>query len=185
MLAAGRRRRPATNSGAQSAMPAAPCTSGSTHDRGEPVGVLGDQARRRRRGRRRARARTGNRSGSNTSVPNPPSPTDERPDGVAVVGAAEGQVAVAPGDALVRPVLERDLQRLLDGRGAVAGEEEVGLVDRARPAASASASSIATVLPLPSIVEWATRSSWSRSGSSSSGTRWPRVVTHSDEMASR
>ncbi|MEZ5135154.1 MAG: hypothetical protein R2699_08925 [Acidimicrobiales bacterium] len=50
---------------------------------------------------------------------------------------------------------------------------------------SASASSTAAVLPLPSRVECATLSSWARSASSNSGIRWPRVVTHSDEMASR
>ena len=51
--------------------------------------------------------------------------------------------------------------------------------------ASASASSTTTVLPLPSMVEWATLPAWAARAASSSGTRWPRVLTHSDEMASR
>ena len=52
-------------------------------------------------------------------------------------------------------------------------------------AASASANSTTTRLPLPSRVAWATLPSWSTTAASSSGTRWPRVVTHSDEMASK
>ena len=52
-------------------------------------------------------------------------------------------------------------------------------------AARASASSVTTTLVFPSMVVWATRSSWAARAASSSGTRWPRVFTHSDEMASR
>ena len=52
-------------------------------------------------------------------------------------------------------------------------------------AASASANSMTTRLPLPSSVACATLPSWSTIASSSSGTRWPSVVTHSDEMASK
>jgi hypothetical protein len=51
--------------------------------------------------------------------------------------------------------------------------------------ASASASSMVARLPLPSMVECATLPACSSSAASSSGTRWPSVVTHSDEMASR
>ena len=40
-------------------------------------------------------------------------------------------------------------------------------------------------LPFPSNVAWATLPSWSTRAASSSGTRCPRVVTHSDEMASK
>jgi len=54
----------------------------------------------------------------------------EPTDSVAVIGATERQVAGATGDPLVRPVLEGDLQRLLDSRCAVGGEEEVRLIDR-------------------------------------------------------
>ena len=52
-------------------------------------------------------------------------------------------------------------------------------------AARASANSTTARLPLPSRVAWATRPSWSTTAASSSGTRWPSVVTHSDEMASK
>src|SRR5207249_2708091 len=53
----------------------------------------------------------------------------ERADRVAVVGAAEREIRRATGDALVRPELERDLERLFDRGGAIGGEEEVRLVD--------------------------------------------------------
>ena len=53
------------------------------HDRGQLVGVVGDQRHGRRRPHRARRApgarRTGKRSGSNTSVPKPPSPTESEP----------------------------------------------------------------------------------------------------------
>ena len=49
--------------------------------------------------------------------------------------------------------------------------------------ASASDSSTTTRLPFPSIVECAPRSSCCRIASSSSGTRCPRVLTQSDEIA--
>ncbi len=51
--------------------------------------------------------------------------------------------------------------------------------------ASASASSITTVLPLPSMVEWATFPAWAASAASSSGTQWPSVLTQREEIASR
>ena len=53
----------------------------------------------------------------------------ERADRVAVVGAAEREERRAAGDAAVVPVLERDLERLLDRRRAVARVEEVRIVD--------------------------------------------------------
>ncbi len=53
----------------------------------------------------------------------------ERADRVAVVSAAEREEGRAPGHAEVVPVLDRDLQRLLDRRRAVARVEEVGIVD--------------------------------------------------------
>ena len=84
----------------------------------------------------------------------------------------------------VDPVLKGHLERLLDGRRAVGGEEEVRPVDR-HHARRASASSTTTALPLPNMVAWATRPSWSTRAASSSGTRWPSVFTHSEEMASR
>jgi hypothetical protein len=54
----------------------------------------------------------------------------DRAHGVAVVGVAQCQVAGAGCHALVGPVLERDLQRLFDGGGAIGGEQEVRLGDR-------------------------------------------------------
>ena len=51
--------------------------------------------------------------------------------------------------------------------------------------ANASASSTTTVLPFPSMVLWATLSTWATSAASSSGTRCPSVFTHNDEIASR
>ncbi len=56
----------------------------------------------------------------------------QRADGVAVVRAAEGEERAA-GRPEIDPVLERDLQRLLDGRRAVGGVEEVRPVDRHDP----------------------------------------------------
>ena len=53
----------------------------------------------------------------------------ERADRVAVVRAAEREERRAAGHAEVVPVLERDLQRLLDRRRAVARVEEVRVVD--------------------------------------------------------
>ena len=50
-------------------------------------------------------------------------------DGVPVVGVSEREEPVALGSAKVGPVLERDLERLLDGRRAVGGEEEPGTID--------------------------------------------------------
>ena len=176
------RRRPA-------AMPAAPCTSGSITTAASSRGVLVDQRDRHvdavRGRRRRAPAAPGSGAGRTRRC------RSRRRRPRATRSCRRGRrrrrrgSVVRARDALVGPVLERDLQRLLDGRGTVAGEEQVGVVhghDGARAPRPARSS---TRLPLPSIVEWATRSIWSRSAWSSSGTRWPRVVTHSDEMASR
>ncbi len=54
----------------------------------------------------------------------------ERADRVAVVGPAEREERRAAGDTAIHPVLERDLQRLLNGRGAVRRVEKVRVVDR-------------------------------------------------------
>ena len=54
----------------------------------------------------------------------------ERADGVAVVRIAEREEARAAVDAAVDPVLERDLERLLDRHRPVGGEQEVRVVDR-------------------------------------------------------
>ena len=47
-----------------------------------------------------------------------------------MVRIAEREEARATVDAAVDPVLERDLERLLDGHRPIRGEEEVGVVDR-------------------------------------------------------
>ena len=54
----------------------------------------------------------------------------ERAQGVAVVRTTEGEELRTALDPAVRPVLEGDLQRLLDRGGAVGREEEVRVVDR-------------------------------------------------------
>ena len=60
-------------------------------------------------------------------------PEGQRPDGVTVVGVAKGEVPGSAGDAEVGPVLEGDLERLLDRRGAVGGEQHVRLIHRNDP----------------------------------------------------
>ena len=108
----------------------------------------------------------------------------QRTDGVAVVRAAEGEELRVAGDAAVHPVLERDLQRLLDRGGAVGREEEVRVVDGDDPCqrlgqldhhdvAVAEHGRVRAALELlaDGVVEL--------------GHVWPRVLTHSEEMASR
>ena len=123
--------RRASPSRSASCMPAAPCTSGSTitatrssacarHDVARDV-----EARRIVEGGR-AQHREAQRSehvGAEAVVAH-----RKRADRVAVVRAAEREEVPAR-RAEVRPVLERDLQRLLDGRRAVGRVEEVRLVD--------------------------------------------------------
>ena len=72
---------------------------------------------------------TGKRSGSKMSAPKPSSPTDSAPI-VSPWYAPPKARNVRRRPSEVDPVLERDLQRLLDGRCAVGGVEEVRLVDR-------------------------------------------------------
>ena len=57
----------------------------------------------------------------------------ERTHRVAVVGAAEGEERVAARDPPIHPVLEGDLQRLLDRARTVGRVEEVRVVDRHHP----------------------------------------------------
>ena len=59
-----------------------------------------------------------------------PSADRETPDSVPVVGVAEREVRGLALDTEVDPVLEGDLEGLLDGCGAVRGEQEVRVVDR-------------------------------------------------------
>ena len=54
----------------------------------------------------------------------------ERPDGVAVIGVAQGEEGRAPRLAPVGPVLECDLEGLLHRDRPIPSEEEVGIVDR-------------------------------------------------------
>ena len=98
----------ARSSGAASCMPAAPCTSGSTITAASSCACSRHHRARARRSspdRANAGARsTGKRSGSKRSVPNPPAPTRERADRVAVVRVAEAE------EACVRPVIPRFTQ---------------------------------------------------------------------------
>ena len=57
-------------------------------------------------------------------------PHRDRPDGVAVVRAAESEVAGPGVNSLVRPELEGDLDGLFHGGGAVGGEQEMGFAHR-------------------------------------------------------
>ena len=141
----------------------------------EAVGVV----ERRRAQHREARA------ASNMSAPNPSSPTDSAPIVSPWYAPPNARNVVRPATPTVDPVLERDLERLLDRRRAVGRVQEVRVGRRARPGRAPRTSSITTRLPLPSIVECAPSSSCSRIASSSSGTWWPSVLTQSDEIASR
>ncbi len=105
-------------------------------------------------------------------------------DRVPVVGTSEGQELGPAADAGVDPVLEGDLERLLDRRGAVGRKEEVRL-STGSTSASASANSTTTRFPFPSIVECATRSICRRSAASSSGILCPSVFTHREEKPSK
>ena len=117
-----------TNSGLLSAMPAAPCTSGSSTtaaSRSACTAIASVPRRAPTSGERT----TGKRSGSKTSVPNPPSPTDSEPM-VSPWYAPPKRGRSCARHALVGPVLEGDLQRLFDRGGAVGREQEVRPVDR-------------------------------------------------------
>ena len=127
-----------TSAGSAHSMPDAPCTSGSIPPR--PARRRGRRRRRRpwsaqpgigvARGAHDREAQRVEHGAEHAAVAE-----RERADGVAVVGVAEGEEPRAPLDAPVDPVLEGDLQRLLDGDRPVGGEQEVGRVDRhhARP----------------------------------------------------
>ena len=101
-------------------------------DHGRELGrVLGDErdAVSKQSGSPNAGARsTGKRSGSKMSAPKPSSPTESAPI-VSPWYAPPNARKVRARRAEVRPVLERDLQRLLDRRRAVGRVEEVRLVD--------------------------------------------------------
>ena len=110
----------------------------------------------------------------------------DRAQRVAVVGALEGDEAGPPAAlalALV-PVLKRHLERDLDrGRPGLGVEDalEPGRrdLDQARRRAPRRPGWVS-----PSMVEWATRSSCSRTAASISGWRWPWTLHHSEETPS-
>ena len=179
----------ASASAGASCMPAAPCTSGSTITAASSSRVLGDHAAAAARSSRARRTRgarsTGNRSGSKTSVPKPPSPTDSAP-------MVSPWYAPPNARNVVRPVTPRftqywnaifsacstraapsDANRKCGSSTGTTGGERLGAARRRRGCRCRASS------------ECAPRSSCSRSASSSSGTWWPSVLTHSDEIASR
>ena len=184
-----RRRARARPSGSASCMPAAPCTSGSTITAASSDACAATIAiavsKQRGVARTRARAAPGSaadRTGRCRSRRRRPrarrcvSPWYAPPN---------ARNACAPGDAAVRPVLERDLQRLLDRGGAVGREEEVRVVDGhdARQRLG-QLDDDAVAVAEHGRVRAAVELRRARA-SSSSGTWWPSVLTHSDEMASR
>ena len=119
-------------SASASCMPAAPCTDGSMITAASSARVLGDQPRRGVEAARvveRGRAQHGEAQRIEDVGAEPAVADRERADRVAVVRAAEREERRAAGDAAVHPVLERDLQRLLDRRRAVGRVEEVRVVD--------------------------------------------------------
>ena len=103
------------------------------HDRGELRGVAFDEgdrlvrpARRRVAGRPQdGEAQRGEELAVEAGVAE-----REGAERVPVVGVLEGEEARLSGHASVGPVLERDPDRLLDRRGAVAREEEARIVHR-------------------------------------------------------
>ena len=123
------------------------------------------------------------KSGSNTVLNTPPSPRESEPHGVAVVRIAEREEARygprRPGwpstgtrtPAPARPPPRRSAAKRKCGSST------------GTTGARASANSITTVLPLPSMVEWATFAACSARAASSSGTQWPSVLTQREEIA--
>ena len=102
-----------------------------------------------------------------------------------MVGAAEGQERVRAGDAPRLTQYWKAIFRACSTAAAPSdGEQEVGVVDRHHGRQRLGQLDHDAVA-VAQQVEWATRPSWSAMAWSSSGTRWPRVLTHSDEMASR
>ena len=108
----------------------------------------------------------------------------ERADGVAVVGVTQREEAVRPGTPVLTQYWNAILSACSTATAPSAAKRKWGSSTGTTPA-RASASSTTTVLPLPSMVEWATRAACAARAASSSGTRCPSVLTHSDEMASR
>ena len=135
--------------------------------------------------RSRGARSTGKRSGSKMSVPKPPSPTESAPMVSPWYAPPNARNVRAAGDAAVRPVLERDLQRLLDRGRAVGRVEEVRVVDRHDRAPALRTARRPRGCRCRASSSARRGRAVARIASSSSGTRWPSVVTHSDEIASR
>ena len=127
---------------------------------------------------------TGKRSGSNTSVPNPPAPTDSEPIVSPWYAPPNARYFVR----VVTPWLVQNWKAIFSACSTAAAPSPANRKwgpSTGTSGASASASSTVTRLPLPSSVECATRPSCSIAAASSSGTPWPSVVTHNELMASR
>ena len=110
----------------------------------------------------------------------------DRPDRVAVVGVAEvderGPPACAGRRAAAgtgRPSSARSRPRSSPSRSRRPGCSPGGAISTSRAASSAAPGWVR-----PSIVEWATRSSWSRTAWSISGWRWPWTLHQSEETPS-
>jgi hypothetical protein len=128
--------------------------------------------------------RTGNRNGSKRSVPKPPSPSESPPTVSPWYAPPNARYAVRPST----PWFTQNWKAIFSACSTAEAPSDANRTcgeSTGTTSASASANSTTTRLPLPSSVEWATLPSWSTSASSSSGTRWPSVVTHSDEIASK
>ena len=83
----------------------------------------------------------------------------ERADGVAVVGVAQGEKAGAPVIARLIQYWKAILRACSTATAPSAAKRKWGSSTGTTPA-SASASSTTAVLPLPSMVEWATLAAW-------------------------
>ena len=109
------------------------------NDRGQAAGIGSQRRQGPLQPVRRRVARGAHHTGKTEQVeqlgPEPAGADRQRADRVAVIGVAQGQVGRPLRLASIPPVLEGDLQGLLDRGGAVGREQEAGVVDRhhARP----------------------------------------------------
>ena len=108
----------------------------------------------------------------------------DRAERVAVVAVAQADEARAPPLAALVVELVGHLQRDLARRRAVVGEEDAAQARRARGRPGAWPARPPGAWERPSIVECATRSSWSLIAMSMAGWRWPCTLHHSDETPS-
>ncbi len=174
-------------SGSASSMPAAPWTSGSTITAASSWACAATMATAvsKHPGSPNCGARsTGNRSGSKRSVPKAASPTDSAPMVSPWYAPPKARNCVWP----AAPRFTQYWNAIFNACSTAAAPSDAKRKcgsSTGTTRANASASSTTATLPLPSMVECAPRSSCSRTASSSSGTAWPRVLTHNEEMASR